>query len=254
MVKLTGDLILQSAHFFNPLKERELDLRGNKIPAIENLGVTQDAFDIIDFSDNDVKRLEGFPLMRRLRKIFICNNRLNRIGQHLEQNLPALEELNLANNQFTELSELDPLATIPTLERLSLLRNPVAANVHYRLYVINKIPQLKILDYRKIKQKEREAAKKLFSGEKGEKLINELTATKAKTFVPGEPVTTSSGLTPAQVHKIKAAIQNASSIDEIQKLERYLAEGKFPEFLEEKTEKPANGDQEEEKDEDSMEQ
>lgn len=40
MVKLTPDLILEAMQYFNPAKERELSLRGNKIPTIENLGVT----------------------------------------------------------------------------------------------------------------------------------------------------------------------------------------------------------------------
>ncbi|XP_022021272.1 U2 small nuclear ribonucleoprotein A'-like [Helianthus annuus] len=41
MVRLTADLIWKSPHFVNALCERELDLRGNKIPEIENLGATE---------------------------------------------------------------------------------------------------------------------------------------------------------------------------------------------------------------------
>ncbi|CAN1732008.1 U2 small nuclear ribonucleoprotein A' [Linum perenne] len=41
MVRLTADLIWNSPHFFNAIKERELDIRGNKIPVIENLGATE---------------------------------------------------------------------------------------------------------------------------------------------------------------------------------------------------------------------
>jgi U2 small nuclear ribonucleoprotein A' len=41
MVRLTADLIWKSPHFFNTIKERELDLRGNKISVIENLGATE---------------------------------------------------------------------------------------------------------------------------------------------------------------------------------------------------------------------
>ena len=40
MVKLTTDLIEQSPQYTNPLKDREIDLRGNKISVIENLGAT----------------------------------------------------------------------------------------------------------------------------------------------------------------------------------------------------------------------
>jgi U2 small nuclear ribonucleoprotein A' len=41
MVRLTADLIWKSPHFFNTIKDRELDLRGNKISVIENLGATE---------------------------------------------------------------------------------------------------------------------------------------------------------------------------------------------------------------------
>lgn len=33
------------------------------------------------------------------------------------------------------------------------MKNPVASKKHYRLYVIHKLPQLCLLDFRKIKQK-----------------------------------------------------------------------------------------------------
>ena len=40
MVKLTADLIEESPQYTNPLREREIDLRGNKLSVIENLGAT----------------------------------------------------------------------------------------------------------------------------------------------------------------------------------------------------------------------
>jgi U2 small nuclear ribonucleoprotein A' len=40
-MKITADLICRAGQFLNALKERELDLRGYKVPAIENLGATQ---------------------------------------------------------------------------------------------------------------------------------------------------------------------------------------------------------------------
>jgi len=41
MPRLTAELVAGSPQFMNPLKERELDLRGNSIPAIENLGAAR---------------------------------------------------------------------------------------------------------------------------------------------------------------------------------------------------------------------
>ncbi len=40
-MKITADLVSRAGQFLNALKERELDLRGYKIPAIENLGASQ---------------------------------------------------------------------------------------------------------------------------------------------------------------------------------------------------------------------
>jgi len=54
MVRLTAELIITSPAFVNTLKERELDLRGNKISQIENLGATEigriSSFESIEYS------------------------------------------------------------------------------------------------------------------------------------------------------------------------------------------------------------
>ena len=36
----------------------------------------QDQFDTIDFSDNDVRKLDGFPLLKRLKCVLFNNNRV----------------------------------------------------------------------------------------------------------------------------------------------------------------------------------
>ena len=85
---------------------------GNKLSAIENLGVTevrtgtvvsataspchlgtdsgllmQNQFDSIDLTDNAITRLEGFPRLHRLRTLLLSNNRINRISPRLEGEL-----------------------------------------------------------------------------------------------------------------------------------------------------------------------
>ena len=35
----------------------------------------------------------------------------------------------------------------------SLLRNPVTNKPHYRLYVIHKLPQIRVLDFQRVKQR-----------------------------------------------------------------------------------------------------
>lgn len=46
------------------------------------------------------------------------------------------------------------------------------------------MPELRLLDFRKIKQKERDEANILFKSKKGKELQKEISK-KAKTFVPG---------------------------------------------------------------------
>ena len=36
----------------------------------------QDQFDTIDFSDNEIRRLDGFPLLSRLKSVLLSNNRV----------------------------------------------------------------------------------------------------------------------------------------------------------------------------------
>ncbi|CAI9726212.1 small nuclear ribonucleoprotein A trichohyalin-like [Octopus vulgaris] len=153
MVKLSAELIEHSAQYTNPVRDRELDLRGYKIPVIENLGTTLDQFDTIDFSDNEIRKLDGFPLLKRLKCLLLSNNRIVRIGEDLELSVPNLETIILTNNSIQELSDLDNLANCKNLKYLSLLRNPVTNKKNYRLYVAHKLPTVRVLDFQRIKQK-----------------------------------------------------------------------------------------------------
>ena len=66
--------------------------------------------------------------------------------------LPRLEWLLLTNNKLGSLGDLDALASLPHLRYVSLLDNPVTKQPGYRLYVIARCMQLKMLDFRKVKQ------------------------------------------------------------------------------------------------------
>ncbi|PWA91865.1 U2 small nuclear ribonucleoprotein A [Artemisia annua] len=234
MVRLTADLIWKSPHFFNALRERELDLRGNKIPVIENLGATEDQFDTIDLSDNEIVKLENFPNLNRLGTLLLNNNRITRINPNIGEFLPKLHSLVLTNNRLVNLVEIDPLASLPKLQYLSLLDNNITKKPNYRLYVIHKLKSLRLLDFKKIKQKERIEASKLFASEEAEK---EAQKESVKTVVPGEvtaeepmeeepskPV----GPTPEQIIAIKAAIVNSQTLEEVARLEKALKSGQVP--------------------------
>jgi len=145
MVKLTVDLIHGAAQYINPVNDRELDLRGYKIPIIENLGASLNQFDCIDFTDNEIRKIDNFPFLPRIKTLYFNNNRIVRIGEGLEKSMPELHTLIMTNNNVQELADLEPLSSVKTMTMLSFLHNPVCAKPNYRLYVIYKFPASKSL-------------------------------------------------------------------------------------------------------------
>ena len=146
--RLTAEVISRSPAFFNALKDRELDLRGNQIAVIENLSATQDQFDSIDLSDNAILKLECTAPLPRLKQLLLNNNRVMRINDGLTRALPNLTTLVLTNNNLATLTQLEPLAQLQSLVALSLVDNPVTKVADYRAFVIALLPKLRVLDYR----------------------------------------------------------------------------------------------------------
>nr|CAB3266442.1 U2 small nuclear ribonucleoprotein A'-like [Phallusia mammillata] len=234
MVKLTPELIEQAIQYINPVRDRELHLRGYKIPVIENMGATLDQFDTIDFSDNDIRKLDGFPMLPRIKALHFNNNRICRIDENVHQSIPNLQELYLTNCEIQELSDIDHLSEFKKLEYLSLMRNPVTHRQHYRLYVVHKLPSVRVLDFRKVRLKEKQEAKKLFGSKQGKQLMTEIHK-KRKTFTPGAPIKSNGvnhepvpGPSKADRDAIKEAILNAKSLDEVERLKQLLQAGQIP--------------------------
>lgn len=70
----------------------------------------------------------------------------------LGENLPNVHTVMLTNNEIRELGDVEPLATFSRLEYLSLLGNPVVHKQHYRLYLIYKCPNLRVLDFKRVRE------------------------------------------------------------------------------------------------------
>ncbi|ERF74257.1 U2 small nuclear ribonucleoprotein A [Endocarpon pusillum Z07020] len=233
-MRLTPDLINNSLSYLNPLKERELDLRGHKIATIENLGVAgpQDA---IDFTDNDITSISNFPLSPRLSTLLLARNRVRQIQPNLADSLPNLHTLVLTSNNVAELADLDPLRKLVRLTHLSLLENPV----HYRYWIIWRIRSIRFLDFQKIKDVERQRAKELFGTEKEPSaLASKIMGTKSRTFDVG--AATANGraapaekvmrvkLTETEKKRVEKMIREAKSLQEIARLEKELNDGRIP--------------------------
>lgn len=240
-MRLTADILLRADNYINPYKDREINLRGLKIPLIENVAVLQDQFDVLDLSDNEIKKLDGFPPMKRLNCLLLNNNTITKIGNdsvtRKEQSLSNLTSLILTNNRISSLSEIVNLANCygAKLEVLSLIDNTVVLSSNYRLFTIFKLPSLKSLDYKKVTKTEREAAKKYFEGAAGKNMLSVVEADqKAKadgvyTGV-GKQALQPTALTKEQKEQVKKAIDAATTKEQIDFIEKQLKSGNFDFF------------------------
>ena len=97
------------------------------------------------------------------------------------------------------------------------------------------LPSVAVLDFRKVKQAERDAARKKFGGREGEKARE---SARARTFAPGAVAEDAAametdagapaGPTPEQLLALKAAIANAATLEEVTRLEQALTTGIVP--------------------------
>ncbi|KAG4305360.1 hypothetical protein PORY_001530 [Pneumocystis oryctolagi] len=233
-MRLNVDLLNNAPSYINPAKERELDLRGHKIPMIENLGVTKDQNDAIDLTDNDIRHLGNFPKLLRVRTLLLSRNRISSISSQLASTVPNLRTLILTSNSISELSDINCLSGLKKLTMLSLMDNPVSRKEHYRLWTIWQCPCLRILDFCRVFQREHEAAKMLFgvSIHEPTALAASILGTKPHTFDVNQSIDEGKDshvkLTDDERKRIQDAIRNATSMNEIAKLEAMLNEGWIP--------------------------
>uniref|UniRef100_A0A0R3RWD0 Probable U2 small nuclear ribonucleoprotein A' n=1 Tax=Elaeophora elaphi TaxID=1147741 RepID=A0A0R3RWD0_9BILA len=228
MVRLTVELINDSLQYLNTVRDRELSLRACKIPVLENLGVTKDQFDTIDLTDNDIRKLENIPLLRRLSTLLMHNNRVQQIMPNIGEALPSLKTLALTNNNLCELGDIDPLATCPKLEYLTLIGNPLTHKPQYRLYVIYKVPSVRVLDFKRVRLAERKQANSLFKGKKGQKFRDQVVK-KSRAMPDDEEDGEPRNLRVEDAKKIEEAIASASSLAEVERLQGILQSGRIPE-------------------------
>jgi len=166
--------------------------------------------------------------MTRLNTILISNNHISRIDKELGSSLVGVTSLVLTNNRVADLSEIDNIATLTKLEHLCLLDNPVILKPNYRLYVIHRLPTLKSLDFHKVQQQERDAARKYFKSVVGKAMLSDISressASSADTNIehvptaPKPPV----ALSEEQKQRVREAIQSAKTKEEIDVIERKL--------------------------------
>ncbi|GAA5881950.1 hypothetical protein JCM3774_002084 [Rhodotorula dairenensis] len=255
MVRLDADLLARTPSYLSPLRDREIDLRGHKIPAIENLAVTRDQLDSIDLTDNQIHSLSNLPVLKRLAQLLLANNPVKHISNNLATSLPNLNTLVLTNAAVPKDALAHTALTLGRcrkLEHLSLKGCPVQHAQHYRDWIIFNCKRLRSLDYERVHLKDRERANSLFLTSTGEPTALHtsfleaaasgsaaaapalVAAAGAKTFEPGvETAERDAGkagrlLTKEEKDRVRKAIEGAESVEEIRRLQRMLAQGFVP--------------------------
>ena len=180
--------------------------------------------DCIDFTDNEIKKLENIPLMPRLVTLIFNNNYISKIHIN-EANLPSLKALVLTNNRINNLNDILNLVPIKSLEVLSLLDNPVATKQYYRLFTIYNIPSLKLLDYKKVTKAERDEAEKLFNSSTGKAILSAVDTVSVSSA--SSKKNSKKILTEDQKRQISATIEAAKTAEEIDRIESQIKDGTF---------------------------
>jgi U2 small nuclear ribonucleoprotein A' len=240
-MRLTADLITSSLTYLSPLHERELDLRGHKIPTLENLAVAG-PLDSIDLTDNDIATLTNFPLSPRLSTLLCARNRIQTVDRRISETVPNLTTLVLTSNLVKEMGDLEGLSSCHKLIHLSLLENPVCRKEHYRSYMIYLIPSIRFLDYSKVKDAERAQAKELFGTlSSPTELAAKIRGVKSKTFDANASSVATNGkiggsgkgiktkLSETETARLKELLNSKNlTLDDYARIEKDLAEGRIP--------------------------
>jgi U2 small nuclear ribonucleoprotein A' len=150
--------------------------------------------------------------LTRLKTLLVSNNTIAKIDASIGLKLPSLKTLVLTNNDLKQLGDV-PVLNFKRLESLVLLGNPVSKLLHYREYMISNLESLKYLDFQKVTAEERSVASIMFQGAKGTGLLDQI----VKTTV-AQP----SGPSMEEIQKLKLALSQAKSLEEITILERQL--------------------------------
>ena len=106
---------------------------------------------------------------------------------------------------------------------LLLLYSCIVGRPHYRLYAIHHCPNLKYLDYTKIKPKERATAARWAQSAAGAALQEEV----VKTFVPGEAIEKRM-FSAEEKEGIRQLLANAATVQEVEEIENAVQRGVLP--------------------------
>lgn len=208
------------------LRDKQLESDSDSMPAsLRHLTKTTH---ILDLTNNELKELPNLRDHHNIHTLLLARNEIKHFNG---KRLPGrLQNLVLATNGISSVSQLKGLHHAPrTLRNLSLRGNPICHLQNYRLHVLKILPTLQVLDFQNITKEERKAAKAAPVLHKGSQPIENVQAEDSiekrkrqdknmelMNFVVSK-------MSPEKKEEIKQKLANATSLDEILKLEKLLS-------------------------------
>jgi U2 small nuclear ribonucleoprotein A' len=188
--------------------------------------------------------VDNIPLLPRLRTLMLARNKIAAIGEQVASNAPNLTSLVLTENELSNIDSLRPLQPLAHLIRLTVVDNPIMQVPDARLAIIHLLPQLRVLNFQRVRQRERAAAKAKFGESKlpSKKRLRADAADAGGAAVASTSSSTSSAaataktttsakrarLTTEQQVELAKKIANATSMQEVERLEAALRDNRMP--------------------------
>ncbi|CAH6720327.1 U2 small nuclear ribonucleoprotein A' [[Candida] jaroonii] len=152
-MKLTSQVIEASTTYTNPSKQATLQLRNSNLTIIDEWPTSYN-YDALDLTNNNLIEIslnEPLPI----RTLVINGN--NEFHQLSSKHFPFLESLSImgTNVRWEDFESWK----FPNLKHFIAIDTPLSSIKNYRILVIKQIPSLEVLDFEKVKQKERLAVK-----------------------------------------------------------------------------------------------
>ncbi|KAG5495309.1 hypothetical protein GH5_02964 [Leishmania sp. Ghana 2012 LV757] len=179
-MRLTMDLVRLAPQFTNTMLQREIDLRGLRISSLDEqvLVLLENNFDVVNLSSNALTALEYFPTktavgssdkdvrMSRVTTLIAHRNEIQRVSvASCVSALPNVVHFLADRNRLACVRDLFFLKHWKKLEMVSLEDNPVwernSSNYDrekLRAFLVFLCPKLKLINYQRVTQTDRERA------------------------------------------------------------------------------------------------
>jgi hypothetical protein len=129
---------------------RKLRLNNSQIPSIRDISAQLVNLRFLSLAHCEIVSLDGIcTLSKCLEELYLAYNHISDLSELI--GLPKLRVLDLEENEVPQLAEIELLSCCTSLKALTLLGNPASRSENYREEVRKYLPQLIYLDEKRLK-------------------------------------------------------------------------------------------------------